>query len=205
MATRRSDFSRVIGKPSDTQVVHPGSKLAVAGHRPEGMVTTPRPSWINDVVCRLWEDRGSLFDLSSQLREELSSIKPTPDELRLLAQEFFQAATMTSYPDLRMLECVKMLSHSELISWIDLLRTITGFTQFQRSRCVVALCEVLESELPHLQCSFSHISECLALTEATIDVFVWIVEAIQAYRDLDDFEVVDVEGVLFQTFSAFLK
>uniref|UniRef100_A0A7I4YWT1 Mediator of RNA polymerase II transcription subunit 24 n=1 Tax=Haemonchus contortus TaxID=6289 RepID=A0A7I4YWT1_HAECO len=169
------------------------------------MVTTARPSWISDVVCRLWEDRGSVFDLSSQLREELSSIKPKSDELRLLAQEFFQAATMTSYPDHRMLECVKMLSHSELISWIDLLRTITGFTQFQRSRCVVALCGMLESELPHLQCSFSHISECLALTEAIIDVFVWIVEAIQAYRDLDDFEVIDVEGVLFQTFSSFLN
>ncbi|KAK6024108.1 hypothetical protein OSTOST_10088, partial [Ostertagia ostertagi] len=54
-------------------------------------------------------------------------------------------------------------------------------------------------------CSFSHISECLALTEAVIDVFVWIVEAIQAYRDLDDFEVVDVEGVLVHTFSSFLN
>ncbi|ETN86411.1 hypothetical protein NECAME_16360 [Necator americanus] len=78
------------------------------------MVSTSRPSWISDVVCRLWGDRGSLFDLSSQLREQLSSIKPQSDELRLLAQEFFQAATMTSHPDLRMLECIKMLAHSEL-------------------------------------------------------------------------------------------
>ncbi|WKY09173.1 hypothetical protein Q1695_001940 [Nippostrongylus brasiliensis] len=169
------------------------------------MIATTRPSWINDVVCRLWEDRGSLFDLSSQLREELSSIKPKPEELRLLAQEFFQAATMTSYPDVKMLECVKMLSHSELISWIDLLRIITGFTQFQRLRCVVALCGLLESELPHIQCSFSHISECLALTEAIMDVFVWLVEALNAYYDLDDFEVVDVESTLVGTFSSFLN
>ncbi|KAK6756582.1 hypothetical protein RB195_014791 [Necator americanus] len=169
------------------------------------MVSTSRPSWISDVVCRLWGDRGSLFDLSSQLREQLSSIKPQSDELRLLAQEFFQAATMTSHPDLRMLECIKMLAHSELISWTDLLRTITGFTHFQKSHCVEVLCALLESELPHLQCAFSHISDCLAITEAVIDVFVWIVEGILACREVEDFEVIDVEGALFHTFSVFLS
>ncbi|KIH60752.1 hypothetical protein ANCDUO_08987, partial [Ancylostoma duodenale] len=160
------------------------------------MVAISRPAWISDVVCRLWGDRGSLFDLSSQLREQLSTIKPQSDELRLLAQEFFQTATMTSHPDQRMLECIKMLAHSELISWTDFLRTVTGFAHFQKSRCVVALCALLESELPHLQCPFSHISDCLAMTEAVIDVFVWIVEGIQASRELDDFEVVDVEGII---------
>ncbi|VDP01625.1 unnamed protein product [Heligmosomoides polygyrus] len=48
-------------------------------------------------------------------------------------------------------------------------------------------------------------SECLALTEAVIDVFTWLVEALQAYRDLDDFEVVEVDSILFGTFSAFLN
>ncbi|EPB78614.1 hypothetical protein ANCCEY_02252 [Ancylostoma ceylanicum] len=169
------------------------------------MVAISRPAWISDVVCRLWGDRGSLFDLSSQLREQLSTIKPQSAELRLLAQEFFQTATMTSHPDQRMLECIKMLAHSELISWTDFLRTVTGFAHFQKSRCVVALCALLESELPHLQCPFSHISDCLAMTEAVIDVFVWIVEGILASRELDDFEVVDVEGTLFQTFTVFLS
>ncbi|KAJ1357814.1 hypothetical protein KIN20_016054 [Parelaphostrongylus tenuis] len=104
--------------------------LLTAGER---MVVTSRPSWVGDVVCRMWGERGSVFDLSSQLREELSTIKPESDELRLLAQEFFLTGTMTSDPDQRMLECVKMLCHSELISWIDLLRIVTGFTQFQKS------------------------------------------------------------------------
>ncbi|VDM62182.1 unnamed protein product [Angiostrongylus costaricensis] len=52
------------------------------------MVVTSCPSWVGDVVCRLWGERGSVFDLSSQLREQLSAIKPESDELRLLARGF---------------------------------------------------------------------------------------------------------------------
>ncbi|KJH45220.1 hypothetical protein DICVIV_08715 [Dictyocaulus viviparus] len=148
------------------------------------MVSTLRPPWVADVVCRLWGEQGSVFDLSSQLRELLSSIKPQTDELLILAQEFFLTATMSSHPDQRMLECLKMLSHAELISWVDLLGIITGFTQYQKSYCVVAICGLLESEIPHLQnvsnrCSFSHVSDCLAMTKAVIDVFIWIVEGMQ--------------------------
>lgn len=56
--------------------------------KPEEMVAAARPAWIADVVCRMWEHRGSVFDLSSQLREELSLIKPTADQIRLLARKF---------------------------------------------------------------------------------------------------------------------
>ncbi|KHJ92466.1 hypothetical protein OESDEN_07646 [Oesophagostomum dentatum] len=43
------------------------------------------------------------------------------------------------------------------------------------------------------------------MTEAVIDVFVWIVDGIHATRELDDFEMIDVEGTLFRTFSVFLS
>ncbi|VDM62181.1 unnamed protein product [Angiostrongylus costaricensis] len=48
------------------------------------------------------------------------------------------------------------------------------------------------------------------MTEAIINVFAWIIEGMQVnlsllYRNFDDFEVVDVESVLHNTFSSFLK
>uniref|UniRef100_A0A1I7WGV2 Uncharacterized protein n=1 Tax=Heterorhabditis bacteriophora TaxID=37862 RepID=A0A1I7WGV2_HETBA len=70
--------------------------------------------WARSVVARLWNDGNSLFDMSAMLRESISLGNPTANELQVLALEFLRAATVSSHPESRMIECLKMLAHAEL-------------------------------------------------------------------------------------------
>ncbi|TKR77464.1 hypothetical protein L596_018435 [Steinernema carpocapsae] len=81
--------------------------------------------------------------------------------------------TQLNCPERHLLDLIVHMVESETISWITVVNTFAKFNDFEKPKCVAAICDVLRDCLLEISCDPRNDCECKQLSEAIERILEW--------------------------------